>query len=98
PLEVTDAAQIQAAHEAVQNHTGKLDLLINNAGIFRPSDHLADITPDVLSQSFSVNTIAPIMMIQQFVDLLIGGHKPRIVNITAPVPAINDLNRTQNHI
>lgn len=98
PLEVTDPVQIQAARDIVQHHTSKLDLLINNAGIFRPSDHLADITADALSESFSINTIAPIMMIRQFVDLLERGDNPCIVNITAPVPAINDLNRTQNPI
>ena len=38
PLDVTDPDSIEAALETLREHTSRLDLLINNAGIFLDYD------------------------------------------------------------
>lgn len=48
-------------------------------------------------KSFAVNTVAPMMVIQAFVDLLEKGENPKIVNITMPTPPISKLPKMGNH-
>ena len=98
PLEVTDAAQIDQCYEAVQAHTSSLDVLINNAGILRQADDFTEITAEALMDSFAVNAVAPLRIIQRFVDLVAAGTNPRIVNITGPTPPITKLSHRGNHI
>lgn len=94
--DVTDAAQLKLAHEEITRQTTHLDILINNAGVLHPSSKLAEIEPDALQASFAVNSIAPIQVIRQLIDLLSSGSK--IVNITAPLPALNKLKQPQNQV
>lgn len=98
PLEVTDAAQIDQCYAAVKAHTSGLDVLINNAGIFRPADDFTQITAEALIDSFAVNAVAPVRIIQRFADMVAAGTHPRIVNITGPTPPISKLPRRGNHI
>jgi NAD(P)-dependent dehydrogenase (short-subunit alcohol dehydrogenase family) len=97
-LDVTDQAQIKACYEQVHLHTAKLDRLINNAGILRPVDSVREITESDLMDSFAVNAVAPLRMIQCFEKLLAAGDAPRIINITGPTPPISKLPRRNNQV
>lgn len=96
-LDVTVADSIRKAREIVEQHTDSLDLLINNAGILQPAQSFKDISSEALMKSFAVNTVAPIMVIQAFVDLLEKGENPKIINITMPTPPISKLPQMGNH-
>ena len=98
PLEVTDAASIEAAHKAVQTHTSSLDVLINNAGILWPADDFTQVTAEALMDSFAVNAVAPLRIIQRFAEMVAAGTTPRIVNITGPTPPISKLSHRGNYI
>jgi NAD(P)-dependent dehydrogenase (short-subunit alcohol dehydrogenase family) len=50
-----------------------------------------------LTQSFAVNSIAPLLVSQQFLLLLQTSSSPKIVNVTAPTRPISQLQRTENH-
>lgn len=54
-LEVTDAADREAALPFLQEKFGRLDILVNNAGIMLESE---GITPNTLSRTFDANAIA----------------------------------------
>ena len=98
PLEVTDQAQIDQCYERVRQLTTSLDCLINNAGILRSVESIREITEQALLESFAVNAVAPLRMIQRFEDLLAAGTSPRIVNITGPTPPITKLPLRNNQI
>ncbi|NOG48529.1 MAG: SDR family oxidoreductase [Chloroflexi bacterium] len=72
PLEVTDPAQIAAAKDHVRSHTNALDVLINNAAIDPDDDaqRFGRIDPDVMLHTLHINTVAPLLIAQAFVDLL----------------------------
>jgi len=72
-LDVTDAAQIQAAAESIES----LDVLINNAGIAL-FDDLSDRA--VLEQHLAVNLFGPYGVIQAFLPLLTRS-RGAIVNV-----------------
>ncbi len=70
--------EVEALADAVAERHTKLDVLINNAGVFRAPD---DITRDGLDVRFAVNTIAPYLLTQRLMPLL--GATARVVNLSS---------------
>ncbi|XP_015266927.1 PREDICTED: C-factor-like [Gekko japonicus] len=70
-LEVNDPSSILAAAAKVTEHLqgAGLNLLINNAGILRPST-LESETPEVMTEVYKNNVIGPMMVTQAFLPLL----------------------------
>lgn len=89
PLEVTSEASIEAAVEAVTESDGKVDILLNNAGIspgdvtHRRADGRAVFDADRALDMFRVNAVAPLLLAQTFLPLLRRGTTPRIVNVSS---------------
>jgi NAD(P)-dependent dehydrogenase (short-subunit alcohol dehydrogenase family) len=93
PLDVADEPSIWKAQQIIQRLTDRLDLLINNAGIYSIDQR----TPDNPGESqtigrlqqkealefFKVNAIGPVLIAQQFLGLLRKGKDPKIVSITS---------------
>jgi NAD(P)-dependent dehydrogenase (short-subunit alcohol dehydrogenase family) len=57
PLDVTSQSSVDAAVAQVTAFGGKLDVLVNNAGIIAPIGHLAHLPSDALKPAFDVNVI-----------------------------------------
>ncbi|MEM7064691.1 MAG: SDR family NAD(P)-dependent oxidoreductase [Cyanobacteria bacterium P01_B01_bin.77] len=71
-------ANVEALAKAVtQKHT-KLDVLINNAGVYNAAN---PITPDGLDIRFAVNAIAPYLLTKRLLPLL--GTSGRVVNLSS---------------
>ena len=67
-LEVTDYAAVAALARTLSGEA--IDVLINNAGIAgREATVLGSIDPVVWRQTFEVNTLAPLMIAEAFVEL-----------------------------
>ena len=75
PLDVTNAAQIQQAVEAVDG----LDILMNNAGV-AIYDDLSNL--DVLEQHFKVNFVGMLRVTRAFVPLLKRSHGAIVNNLS----------------
>ncbi|XP_062356033.1 C-signal-like isoform X1 [Cinclus cinclus] len=71
PLEVANPTSIKAAAAKVGEHLGGsgLNLLINNAGILKLNT-LDTETPEDMSETYTTNTIGPLLMGQAFLPLL----------------------------
>ncbi len=81
------------ANAILQNHS-KLDILINNAGVFVVSDH-ESITKDNLDVRFQVNTITPYILTKKLLPLL--GHGSRVINLGSAAQAPVRLDALNNH-
>ncbi|MGF1528175.1 MAG: SDR family oxidoreductase [Candidatus Competibacterales bacterium] len=96
PLDVTREDTIARAAVAVEDHTPKLHLLINAAGVLHdgpslaPEKRLADVTPEALLKSFQVNAWGPILVAKHFAGLLTHGERAVLANISARVGSIGD--------
>lgn len=55
PVDVTDAGSAAAMREEVLGHWGRIDALVNNAGIAGPTSPVADYPPDAWQRVIAVN-------------------------------------------
>lgn len=68
-----------------------VDVLINNAGVFLDqSAQIDQLDPNRIGQSFAVNTIGPLRMIQALLPHLSQSKSPKIINITSKMGSISD--------
>jgi NAD(P)-dependent dehydrogenase (short-subunit alcohol dehydrogenase family) len=88
PLDVANAASIQAAANASQRIVTHLDVLINNAGILDGNETLATFDPDVMQQTFDVNAIGAMRVTAQFLPLLQKAGRAKIINITSQLGSL----------
>jgi NAD(P)-dependent dehydrogenase (short-subunit alcohol dehydrogenase family) len=84
-LDVTDAASIAAAVKEIEKKFGRLDILINNAGIAvqNGSKKVSEETLDVWRKTFDTNLFALIAVTQAFLPLLKKAPAGRIVNLSS---------------
>ncbi|KAI0020898.1 putative short chain dehydrogenase/reductase [Xylariomycetidae sp. FL0641] len=79
-IDVTDEASVAAAKEAIAAQFGKLDVLINNAGIIVYQDNVD--TRTALRRSFETNTIGPMLLTEALEPLLKKAAKPYVVYVS----------------
>lgn len=86
PLDVTDEASVRAAARSVSDEFGRLDVLVNNAGIsgVNSTSHpgVGDITADDLRRTFETNLFGVIAVTQAVLPQLrtAGG---RVINLSS---------------
>jgi len=84
-------SDVETLAKAVIEKHSRLDVLINNAGVFRISE---PITQDGLDARFAVNTIAPYLLTERLMPLLEAselGVSGRVVNLSSAAQAPVDL-------
>jgi len=82
PLDVTDDASVTAAAERTRRE-GRLDVLINNAGVFEGLLKPEEITAPDAERVFAVNVIGVVRTTQAFLALLRASASPVIVNVSS---------------
>ncbi|HJO91501.1 MAG TPA: SDR family oxidoreductase [Anaerolineales bacterium] len=88
-LDVTDDKSLSDSHNLVSSKTNGLDLLVNNAAVSPVDKGLGTFDSSTIKSILAVNTVAPILVIQQFAQLLKKGEHPRIVNISSGLGSLN---------
>lgn len=82
-LDVTDEASVIAAAEAIRAKEGRLDILINNAGIPGGYAAPADINAETMRHVFETNVFGLVSVTHHFIDLLSQSDFPVIVNVSS---------------
>lgn len=83
-IDVTDAESVLAAKNIIEKEKGKLDILINNAGILGDIPQNPSTTSiEDIQQVFNTNFFGAITVTQTFIELLKKSDSPRISNITS---------------
>ncbi|MEU5786821.1 SDR family oxidoreductase [Micromonospora purpureochromogenes] len=90
PLEVTDPASVAAAARHVEEAYGRLDVLVNNAGIARADGSAlpSETTLATLREVFETNVFAVVTVTNAFLPLLRRAPAARIVNVSSEVGSI----------
>lgn len=89
-IDVTNLQSIKKAKNSIENEQGKLDILINNAGISKgfPESVLTTSIEDI-QEVFNTNYFGTIKVTQTFMELLKKSESPRISNITSGLGSLN---------
>jgi NAD(P)-dependent dehydrogenase (short-subunit alcohol dehydrogenase family) len=97
-LDVVDQKSIARVYELISKQFGKLDILINNAGVFRDDTDspegasLFTTQIDTIRTTLETNTFGAIRMIQTFVPLMKKQNYGRIVNISSGMGQLSEMN------
>ncbi|MFF2088292.1 SDR family oxidoreductase [Nocardia sp. NPDC058176] len=87
-LDVTSDDSVAAAADTVRTATGRLDVLINNAGIGGPRTAPSGTRPGDLREVFETNVFGPVRVTNAFLPLLRTSGHPRIVMVSSGVGSI----------
>ncbi len=89
-LDVTDHTQIEHLAHELSGET--IDLLINNAGIYPPSDKagFGHIDYTEWKTAFRINTMAPLKMVESFIRQITHSDLKLVVTITSQMGSIAD--------
>ncbi|WP_294278079.1 SDR family NAD(P)-dependent oxidoreductase [uncultured Chryseobacterium sp.] len=83
-IDVTHPVSVLKAKEQIEDEQGKLDILINNAGILGVIPQTAESTAvEDIKNVFETNFFGVINVTQTFLELLKKSDQPRISNITS---------------
>ncbi|WP_213880838.1 SDR family oxidoreductase [Pseudomonas sp. dw_358] len=89
-FDVNNRADHQAAYDYFEAETGRLDILINNAGIHLEGEPAVEslyqpstVPEAVLRETFEVNFFSPVALTQKLLPLLQASPAGRIVNLSS---------------
>jgi 3-oxoacyl-[acyl-carrier protein] reductase len=89
--DVADLGSVESLAEHVERTFGRLDILINNAGIRGPQGPLHELPPDAWDSIVNTNLRGVYYMIRGFAPLMVRARSGHIINISSlagknPIP------------
>jgi NAD(P)-dependent dehydrogenase (short-subunit alcohol dehydrogenase family) len=91
-LDVTDQAAVDAAVQAVEAGPGRLDALVNNAGVYGDPVGAAEYDLSEAHEVLEVNAFGPWRLIEALLPLLRKSDAPRVVNVSSGAGQLSDMN------
>ncbi len=90
-LDVTDDSSIQQLVTYLEEELGKLDVLVNNAGISIDGDKTTvDIDMETVRKTMETNFYGPFKVSQALLPLLLKSDDGRIINVSSSLGALNN--------
>jgi NAD(P)-dependent dehydrogenase (short-subunit alcohol dehydrogenase family) len=91
-LDVIDEKSIKSAIERIQAHFGRLDILINNAGIMIDGEEDAlNVDQETVRETLRINVLGPLMLCQYCIPLMQAGGYGRIVNMASGLGSLTEM-------
>jgi len=96
PLDVTAAESIRALRDMLKRDFGRIDVLVNNAGIFpdpspgSPEASIFEAGLDTIRAGFETNTLAALRLCQELIPLMEG--RGCVVNVSSGMGQLSDMN------
>jgi NAD(P)-dependent dehydrogenase (short-subunit alcohol dehydrogenase family) len=87
-LDVTDGLRVASLARDLADE--RIDILINNAGVFHAGNDLGRIDYDDWVEELKINTIAPARMAERFVHQVAASERKLIVNISSGMGSISN--------
>lgn len=84
-LDVTDESSIAAAVKQIEGEHGRLDVLVNNAGISSKASTLKE----QLESTFNTNVIGAAVVAEAFTPLLLKSSNPYLLHISSALGSLN---------
>jgi NAD(P)-dependent dehydrogenase (short-subunit alcohol dehydrogenase family) len=92
PLDVTSSDSIAALRDYLDRSFGRLDVLINNAGIISDEEASGlEVKLSTVRATLETNTLAPLLLAQTLTPQLKRSRAARIVNMSSGMGALSDM-------
>lgn len=99
-LDVSDQASIRSAGKEVRAIADRIDILINNAGVYmnrpgapensdRSSERLGHLEMENALSVLRINSVGPILVAQEFLELLKAAKQSKVVSLTSGYGSIS---------
>lgn len=82
-VDVTSEASVRAAATLVDARYGRLDVLVNNAGITGPRVPALEVGADEMREAYETNVFGPVRMMRAFLPILRRSAAPRVVMVSS---------------
>jgi 3-oxoacyl-[acyl-carrier protein] reductase len=82
-VELTDEVAVEGATDAALQRHGRIDIVVNNAGITGGNAPSWDLTPEMWRRVLEVNLTAPFLVCRSVVPHMVKAGYGRIVNIAS---------------
>jgi NAD(P)-dependent dehydrogenase (short-subunit alcohol dehydrogenase family) len=83
PIDVTDDGSVRRAAADVEAHEGRIDTLINNAGIIGARVAASELAGDDALLVFQTNVISVVRVTNAFLPLLKRSDAPAVINVSS---------------
>jgi NAD(P)-dependent dehydrogenase (short-subunit alcohol dehydrogenase family) len=90
-LDAVDENSIEKAAKCVAETFGRLDVLVNNAGIFNDREKSLTVSKKAVQEHLDINFIAPLIISQAFMPLLRKSTGGRIINFSSQMGRLNGM-------
>ena len=91
-IDIADPASIQHAAAELATRAGRLDVLVNNAGILEDGTSTAlNVDPEVVRHAFEVNALGALRVTQAMLPLLLKAEGGRVINVSSGAGALADM-------
>jgi NAD(P)-dependent dehydrogenase (short-subunit alcohol dehydrogenase family) len=90
-LDVTDQGSVNAALRRIASDPGRLDVLINNAGVGGPAESPVTVELAEAHRVLETNLFGAWRLAQAMVPLLLASDDPRIVNVSSGMGQLADM-------
>jgi NAD(P)-dependent dehydrogenase (short-subunit alcohol dehydrogenase family) len=82
-LDITDRAAVDALPAAVEAMHGRVDGLVNNAGIIQPFLPVSELDDATITRVLDVNFLGTLRMVRAFLPVLRGRPEAHIANVSS---------------
>ncbi len=83
PADLTDLGAVERAIDRAVEHFGRVDVLINNAGVSELTT-IEDLTPEAMRRVLDVNFTAAVTATSRLLPAMLRQHRGLIINIGSP--------------